>query len=130
MEASSIIALDDSDILAFADDGAGGNITLQTPAFFGQNFTPASLTADPATLDGNDRVDINATGAISGVVTIPDVSFIENSLNDLTDNIVVTDQLLAGSCIARAGDDQATFVNTGSGGLPVRPDDIVVVLNM
>jgi filamentous hemagglutinin family protein len=121
-----LIALNDSDILAFADDGAGGNITLQTPAFFGQNFTPASLTADPATLDGNDRVDINATGAISGVVTIPDVSFIENSLNDLTDNIVVTDQLLAGSCIARAGDDQATFVNTGSGGLPVRPDDIVI----
>jgi filamentous hemagglutinin family protein len=121
-----LIALNDSDILAFADDGAGGNITLQTPAFFGENFTLDSLNADPATLDGNNRVDINATGAVSGLVSIPDVSFVENSLNDLTENIVATDQVLVGSCITRAGDDQGTFVNIGSGGLPTRPGDTVV----
>ncbi|NJL55173.1 S-layer family protein [bacterium] len=80
-----IIALNDSDILAFASRGAGGNITLQTPGFFGENFTLDSLTADPATLDGNDRVDINATGAVNGVVTIPNISFIENSLVNLQD---------------------------------------------
>jgi large exoprotein involved in heme utilization and adhesion len=121
-----LIALNDSDILAFSDDGTGGNITLQTSAFFGENFTLDSLNADPATLDGNNRVDINATGAVSGVVSIPDVSFVENSLNDLTENIVATDQVLVGSCITRAGDDQGTFVNIGSGGLPTRPGDTVV----
>jgi large exoprotein involved in heme utilization and adhesion len=126
INADFIIALDDSDILAFAEDGTGGNITLQTPAFFGQNFTLASLTADPDTLDGNDRVDINATGAVAGLVTLPNISFVENSLNDLTDNIVVTSQLLAGSCIARAENDQGSFVVTGGGGLPTRPSDNVI----
>jgi large exoprotein involved in heme utilization and adhesion len=124
--ADFIIALDDSDILAFAADGAGGNITLQTPAFFGQNFTLASLTADPTTLEDNGRVDINATGAVTGLVTLPNISFVENSLNDLTDNIVVTSQILSGSCIARADDDQGSFVVTGGGGLPTRPSDNVI----
>jgi filamentous hemagglutinin family protein len=126
MTADFIIALNDSDILAFAEDGVGGNITLQTPAFFGQNFTLASLTADPDTLDGNDRVDINATGAVAGLVTLPNVSLVENSLNDLTEAIVVIDQLLAGSCIARADDNQGSFVVTGGGGLPARPGDSVL----
>jgi filamentous hemagglutinin family protein len=124
LTADFVIALDDSDILAFADDGAGGDITLQTPAFFGQNFTLDSLIADPATLNGNNRVDINATGAVAGLVTLPDVTFVENNLNDLTANIVVTDQLLAGSCIARADNDQGSFVITGSGGLPTQPGDL------
>jgi filamentous hemagglutinin family protein len=122
--ADFVIALNDSDILAFAADGAGGNITLQTPAFFGQNFTVDSLTADPATLEDNGQVDINATGAVDGLVTLPDVTFVENNLNDLTANIVVTDQLLAGSCIARADNDQGSFVITGSGGLPTQPGDL------
>ncbi|WP_323365693.1 two-partner secretion domain-containing protein [Leptothoe sp. PORK10 BA2] len=118
---SFIIALDDSDILAFSSEGSGGNITLQTPGFFGENFTVDSLTADPEGLDGNDRVDINATGAVSGAVTIPNISVIENSLTNLQDTIVDTATLTAGSCIARTNADQGRFVVTGSGGLPVQP---------
>ncbi|NEQ34606.1 MAG: S-layer family protein, partial [Leptolyngbya sp. SIO4C5] len=117
------IAFDDSDILANARDGRGGNITFNVQGFFGENFTPASANADPDTLDGNDRVDVNATGAVNGVVAIPNVSFIENSLTRLPDSIVPTDQVLAGSCISRAGDEQGSFVVTGGGGLPVRPSD-------
>ena len=122
-----IIALDDSDILASVPEGQGGNITLQTPGFFGENFTLASLEADPNTLDGNDRVDINATGAVNGVVSLPDISFIENSLNTLPEAIIPSERLLAGSCIARAGDEQGRFVVTGGGGLPARPGDSVAV---
>ena len=123
LTADLILAFDDSDILAFSADGTGGNILLQTPAFFGQNFTVASLTADPATLDGNDRVDINATGAVSGLVSLPNTSLVGNSLANLPDGIVNTDLLLAGSCIARSTNDQGSFVVTGGGGVPTRPGD-------
>ena len=126
LTADLILAFDDSDILAFSADGKGGNITLQTPAFFGENFNPASLTADPARLDGNGRVDINATGAVSGIVSLPDTGLVENSLSNLPDVPINTDQLLAGSCIARAGDRSGSFVITGSGGLPARPGESTV----
>ncbi|MEO0409442.1 MAG: hypothetical protein AAF289_19030, partial [Cyanobacteria bacterium P01_A01_bin.135] len=121
LTADSIIAFDDSDILAFAADGQGGDITLNTPAFFGENFDPASLDAAPLTLDDNDRVDINATGAVAGVVTTPDVSFIQNSLADLPENILIPDDLIANSCIARNEDGSSSFVITGGGGLPEQP---------
>lgn len=125
LTADSIIALDDSDILAFARDGRGGDITLNTPAFFGENFFGVILTGvDPDTLDGNDRVDLNATGQTSGIVTVPDVSFIQNNLTELPENLVNPENLLANSCIVRTADqEQGKFIVTGPGGLPKRPGD-------
>ncbi|MBD0328376.1 MAG: hypothetical protein ICV68_18315, partial [Pyrinomonadaceae bacterium] len=101
LTANSIIAFSDSDILAFARDGKGGDITLKTPIFFGFAYSPAPKGTDPDTLDHNNQVDINATGAVEGVITIPDVSFIQNSLTELPDNQIDTDSLLANSCIVR-----------------------------
>jgi len=126
LTANSILAFDDSDILAFAQDGRGGNITLNTPAYFGSNFQAASLNADPDTLDGNGRADINATGAVSGVVTLPNVSFIQNSLFELPENAIDIASLIANSCVARSTDSESTFIITGGGGLPVRPGDAAV----
>jgi hypothetical protein len=120
--ADSIIAFDDSDIFAFAANGQGGNITLNTPAYFGENFTLNSLDEDFNSLIYNNRADINATGAVSGVVTIPDVSFIQNSLNDLPNNSINTDELVANSCVSPVGNRQeGKFIITGKGGLPARP---------
>ena len=125
-----IIALDDSDIVASADlasDGSrGGDIKFNVRGFFGENFTTDSLTADPDTLDGNDRADVNATGTTNGVVTLPDVSFIENSLSDLSDAIVTPDQILIASCISRTTEEQGTFNITGSGGLSTSPNSDVI----
>jgi filamentous hemagglutinin family protein len=120
LRASSILAFGDSDILAFAEDGQGGNITLNTPAFFGENYQPFLSDIEASPLDGNGRVDINATGAISGIITIPDVSFIQNSLAELPTTVVDTQQLIAGSCIART-EQGSSFIVSGSGGLPERP---------
>ncbi len=120
--ANSILAFGDSDILAFAQDGQGGNITLNTRAFFGENYQPSPPGIDPFSLDDNNRVDINASGAVSGVITIPDVSFIENSLTALPDVVIDTEQLIAGSCIART-DTGGSFIMSGRGGLPDRPSD-------
>ncbi|MBW4695398.1 MAG: filamentous hemagglutinin N-terminal domain-containing protein [Lyngbya sp. HA4199-MV5] len=126
LSAHSIIALNDSDILAFARDGQGGNITLNTRAFFGQNYRPVPLGTDPATLDGNARVDINASGTVSGIITLPDVSFLQNSLTEFPQTFTDTTQLLANSCIVRREQQNGSFKITGSGGLPQRPGDAPV----
>jgi large exoprotein involved in heme utilization and adhesion len=124
LTADSILAFDDSDILAFAPEGTGGNITLDTPAFFGENYRPAPRNTLPRTLDGNNRVDVNVTGAVEGVITIPDTTFIQNSLTELPDNQINTEQLLANSCIVRRNEPaRGTFFITGTDGLPQRPGD-------
>ena len=122
--ADSIITFDDSDIFAFAKDGRGGDINLDTPAFFAENFTLNSLTSNPDTLDLNSRADVNATGSVSGSVSIPDVNFIQNSLNNLPGNSINTDELVANSCVVPVGDrKKGKFVITGTESLPVRPGD-------
>ncbi|MEO0407971.1 MAG: filamentous hemagglutinin N-terminal domain-containing protein [Cyanobacteria bacterium P01_A01_bin.135] len=127
LTADSILAFDDSDILAFAADGQGGNITFNTPAFFGENFNPATLAAPPSTLNGNQRVDINATGRVNGAIALPDVSFIQNSLAELPEGILNTESLIASSCVVRNEDGSSTFVVTGAAGLPERPGTAIAV---
>ena len=127
LKAGSILAFGDSDILAFSRDGRGGNITLDTRAFFGQNYRPAPRGTDPRTLlDSNNRVDLNATGTISsGIIIQPDTSFIQNSLTELPGNQIDTDNILASSCIVRRNQPtQGRFTITGAGGLPQRPGDV------
>ncbi len=123
LRADSIIAFDDSDIVAAARDGRGGNITLDTPAFFGPSDR-LTTKANLDTLNGNNRVDINASGQLAaGTITLPDVSFLQNSLTELPENLIDTNTLLANSCIARSDRQQGSFIITGSGNLPVRPGD-------
>jgi large exoprotein involved in heme utilization and adhesion len=124
LEADSILAFDRTDILAFADGGKGGDITLDTPAFFGESYRRAPRNTDPRTLDRNNRVDVNATGATDGVITTPDTSSIENSLTELPDDRIDIDSLLATSCIARRDrPTRGSFTVTGTGGLPQSPGD-------
>jgi len=124
IKASSIVAFDDSDILAYAENARGGDITLDTPTFFGENYRRAPRRTDPVTLENNNRVDVNASGAVEGVITIPDTTFIQNSLTELPENQIDTDSLLASSCIVRRNQPtRGSFTITGSGGLPQRPGD-------
>ncbi|MEQ8972007.1 MAG: filamentous hemagglutinin N-terminal domain-containing protein [Coleofasciculus sp. C1-SOL-03] len=125
LTANTILAFDDSDILAYARDGRGGDISLNTVAFFGENFKPAPRGTDPVTLDINDRVDINADGLVPGTITIPDTSFIENSFILLSGDGIDTDELIAESCIARRHQPRrGSFFITGTGGIPFRPGDL------
>ena len=125
LTADSILAFDDSDILAFASDGRGGDITLNTPAFFGESYRPAPKGTDSNTFENNNQVDVNATGTLaSGNITLPDVSFIQNSLTELPENQIDTDSLLANSCIVRRNQPtRGSFTITGTGGFPQRPGD-------
>ncbi|MBT9315050.1 two-partner secretion domain-containing protein [Leptothoe spongobia] len=122
INANVLIALDDSDILAFAADGRGGDVNLNQTAFFGQNFQFAPPGTDPRTLDNNDRVDINATGGIaSGMITLADTSFVQNSLTDLPDNLVNPETLVATSCVVRDSNTASSFTITGSDSLREQP---------
>ena len=96
---------------------------MNTPAFLAENFTLNSLSENNTeALENNDRVDLNATGAVSGAVTIPDVSFIQNSLNDLPDISINTNELVANSYVATVGNrQQGKFIITGGDSLPIRP---------
>lgn len=122
LTADSIIAFNDSDILTFATEGIGGDITLNTPVFFGENYdSRVSEREDVNRLNGNGRVDINASGIISsGVIILPDLSFIQNSLTDLPENLIDPERLLTRNCVVPSR-EEGKFIITGSGGLPERP---------
>lgn len=117
------MAFDDSDILATSLDGVGGNITLDTDAFFAANFNPSSLNANPEFLEGNNRVDINASGAVDGFVELPNVNFLPNSLIKLSEETINTDEVVANSCVVPNQRQGGTFIVSGNGGLPFRPSD-------
>ena len=123
LNADSILAFGDSDIIAAAGQ-VGGDITLETPVFFGEGFRLDSADADPDTLNGNDRVDINASGQVSsGNISVPDTSFVQDSLADLPENAIDTEGLIAASCVVRSQEAGGTFIITGRGGLPERPGE-------
>ncbi|MDG2615995.1 hypothetical protein P7L53_07020, partial [Thermoleptolyngbya sichuanensis XZ-Cy5] len=114
---AGVVAFDDSDIISRAAEGRGGNITL--PPFFSETNPPGS--ADD--FDGNDQVDLNASGQTApGQIITPDTSSVQNSLTLLADASIDEGRLLANSCVVR--DRQSgRFVITGSGGLPYAPGD-------
>ncbi|MEH1923021.1 hypothetical protein [Nostoc sp.] len=122
---------EDSDILAFAPEGQGGNITFKTRALFSDSlYRPTQTLTDTNSLEllnNNDRTDINATGAISGnIIGVPDTTFIQNSLTELQSNPIDTNALIANSCIARNPKQEGTFIIIGTGGLPIRPGNASV----
>ena len=113
---TAIIAFDDSDIISSSGSAVGGNITLTR--LFSEPTPPGSAL----NFDGNNQVDVNASGAIaSGTITTPDTSFLQNSLADLPEGILNTESLIAGSCVARNDDGSSSFNITGSEGLRDRP---------
>lgn len=129
IKSGSFIALEDSDILANADEGPGGNITINSPVFLADLFSSGQATAvgrnpgDFAQFRGNGRVDISAKSrvGISGTETFPDFSFLQNSLSALSDNFVNPEQAIANSCLARRNAERGSFTVTGTDGLPQNP---------
>ncbi len=123
------IALEDSDILANAEDGNGGRITIRSPVFIADLF--ANVGPNPgrdfSRFRGNGQVDISASSrfGVSGVVSIPDFSFLEDSLDSLSETFVSTEQIVAGSCLARRNVEQGSFVVSGTGGLPNDPYNLL-----
>ncbi len=130
LNAKGIIALEDSDIFAFAPFGTGGDITFNTRAFLSEPiYRPTAQASDRATLealDGNNRVDVNASGGIStGNVSFVDISTLKNSLAELAQNPIDSEVLIASSCVVRSKEENGTFFITGGGGFPYHPGDAI-----
>jgi len=134
INSSTFLALEDSDILANADQGAGGDITINSEAFLANLFTSGqafAVGANPGDFDqfrGNGRVDISAISQnpntdLTGTITIPDSSFLQHQLLPLSENFINSEQAIANSCLAHSKVDQGSFTVTGTGGLPANPDN-------
>ncbi|BDA76294.1 filamentous haemagglutinin outer membrane protein (plasmid) [Calothrix sp. PCC 7716] len=114
-----IIAIpkENSDIKANAFEGNGGRVQINTQGIFGTEFRPQET----------NESDITASSrfGISGIVNINsfDDSAIRNNLNELPEDAINTNALIANSCIARRNQQNGSFFVTGSGGLPARPSD-------
>ncbi|GAA6617547.1 filamentous hemagglutinin N-terminal domain-containing protein [Scytonema sp. NUACC26] len=128
---------------ASGENVIGGNINIKTKFLIAPENSRISANSDNSR---GGRVRINARGvfvgtklsdvsnyitATSGVglsgsvdVNSPDNSSLQNSLTELSQNLIDTNALLANSCIVRSQEkQQSSFTITGTGGLPNRPGD-------
>ncbi|WP_009631556.1 filamentous hemagglutinin N-terminal domain-containing protein [Synechocystis sp. PCC 7509] len=103
----TLVALRNSDITANAFKGRGGNIQITTQGLF---LSPDSdITASSQFgIDGN--INIQTFGLD-----------IRNSITPLQNRLVTTEQVTAGSCLARRNVERGSFLITGTGGLPINP---------
>lgn len=106
---------ENSDITANAFLGEGGRVDIQAREVFGLAFRPR-----PTKLS-----DITASSefGVSGIVEINtlDTGFIEDSLTELTDDLLGSEDLVASSCIARSDERESRFVIANADNLPEQP---------
>lgn len=103
----ALVALNSSDITANAFEGRGGNIQISTQGLF-QSSDSDILASSELGFDGNINIQILEFN-------------VRNSITPLQNNFVSSEQVVAGSCLARRNADRSSFVITGSGGLPANP---------
>jgi filamentous hemagglutinin family protein len=111
INADTIVALENSDIIANAVGGNGGNINITTQGIFGTEFRPnltpkSDITASSQLgVDGTVRLNTPDANPTAGLVEL------SSALTDPSDRII-------SGCAADQGN---TFTITGRGGLPANP---------
>ncbi|MEO0012980.1 MAG: hypothetical protein RLZZ535_1369 [Cyanobacteriota bacterium] len=104
IDAGFIVALpdDNSEILASAELGKGGNITINTQGFFAPN----------------NSINASSNLGIDGTVQIntPDIN-LQKELEQSELEILTAEQAIANSCLAN-NSQQSSFTVDGNGGLP------------
>jgi filamentous hemagglutinin family protein len=113
INAGVIIALpeENSDIVANAVLGSGGNIQIATQGILGLEFRPQ--------LTGKSDITASSQFGVSGTVQINTIGVDPNSgLIELPANVTDPSQQIASGCSANTG---SSFVATGRGGIPQNP---------
>jgi len=101
------VVLQNAQILASAQQGNGGNITITTPLFL----------ADPRSV-----VDASSQFGLSGSVTIQSpTSNLSGTVGQLVSKTSPPQVLLQNRCVALAGGEQSTFILAGRDALPSEP---------
>ncbi len=111
----------DSDIIANAVEGRGGNITITTRGIFGLEERRA--------IPGNGTNDIDASSefGVAGTVTINRIDVDPSrGLAELPSSVVDASRLVAQGCRDGAiAQQRSEFIVTGRGGLPAGPDGVL-----
>lgn len=111
----------DSDIIANAVEGRGGNITITTRGIFGLEERRA--------IPGNGTNDIDASSqfGVAGTVTINRIDVDPSrGLAELPSSVVDASRLIAQGCRDGAiAQQRSEFIVTGRGGLPPGPDGVL-----
>ncbi|QLE49873.1 S-layer family protein [Nostoc sp. C057] len=106
-----ILGWENSDIIANAFQGKGGNIEITTQGIFGLEYRP-QLTLE------ND-ITASSQFGVNGTVNVNIIGFDPNSgLVELPVNVSDPSQKIATGCANNSG---STFVATGRGGIPQNP---------
>jgi large exoprotein involved in heme utilization and adhesion len=111
------IPAENSDIIADAERGNGGNIDITTQGIFGLEFRR----------QGTPKSGITASSrfGISGTVNITELSVDPNpGLTALPSNLVDRTNQIDQGCSARGANPDNKFAVTGRGGLPSSPNEL------
>lgn len=116
------VPTENSDIIANAEDGAGGNIRIQTQQVFGlTERLQRTLLSD---------ITASSESGINGQVEITNVDIDPNQgLVELPTEVVDASRLIAQDCAARGtttAQSTGEFLIIGRGGLPTNPADPLV----
>jgi filamentous hemagglutinin family protein len=114
LNAPILAGFENSDIIANAVKGRGGNIQITTQGIFGLKFRPQ--------LTPNNDITASSQFGVSGNVQISNVGVDPTSgVVQLPVNLVDTSQQIATGCDVKG----SRFVATGRGGLPANPTEQV-----
>ncbi len=119
ISAGLIVAIpnQDSNIVANASGGNGGNITISTQGLFGFAERQAVLN------NGTNDIDASSEFGLAGGVEIDTlVSDPDSALVNLPEGVSDPSQKIAMGCAVRQGN---SFVLAGRGGVPPSPQDLV-----
>jgi filamentous hemagglutinin family protein len=111
IDTNALVTLNNSDLTAKAFQGVGGRITISAEGVF------RSLDSD---IDASSQLGIDGEVNINSITTD-----FQNSMNPISPKFIVTEQAIAGSCLARRNEQQGSFVYAGKGGLPENPSSAI-----
>ena len=102
-----VVILQNSEVLAQADRGKGGDILITTPVFVA---------------DQSSRIDASTPFGLNGKVTIQSpTSNLSGTVGQLVSKTSPPQVLLQNRCVALAGGEQSTFLLSGRDALPAEP---------
>jgi filamentous hemagglutinin family protein len=116
LNTDNLIALENSDIAANAEQSFGGRIEINATGIFGTAFRPFNTPLSDITASSQLGAEFSGTVQLN----TPDVDPAAGLVTLQTNVMETTNLLVADTCVATAG---SSFYMTGRGGLPPTPDD-------